>query len=100
MQQKLLNFVLQFVMFWVFFFRYENDLIREMKVLVRQKIMYFVNCVENGRFYNLVGSIDEIIEMVVQLLEVIDVECILNLLEDVFLYLNEIINLGDYDVVI
>lgn len=71
-----------------------------MKVLVRQKIMYFVNCVENGRFYNLIGSIDDIIEMVVQLLEVIDVECILNLLEDVFLYLNEIINLGDYDVVI
>lgn len=87
-------------MFWVFFFRYENDLIIEMKVLVRQKIMYFVNCVENGRFYNLIGSIDDIIEMVVQLLEVIDVECILNLLEDVFLYLNEIINLGDYDVVI
>lgn len=51
-------------MFWVFFFRHENDLIREMKALVRQKIMYLANCVENGRFHNLIKSIDDTIEMV------------------------------------
>uniref|UniRef100_A0A8W8MCH0 Integrase core domain-containing protein n=1 Tax=Magallana gigas TaxID=29159 RepID=A0A8W8MCH0_MAGGI len=76
---------------------HENDLIREMKALVRQKIMYLANCVENGRFHNLVGSIDDTIEMVAQLSEVTDTECTLNLLEDAFPYLNEIINLGDYD---
>lgn len=35
--------------------------------------------------------------MVTQLSEVTDAECTLNLLEDAFPYLNEIINVGDYD---
>lgn len=84
-------------MLWVFFFRHENDLITEMKALVRQKIMYLANCIENGRFHNLIGSIDDTIEMVNQLSEITDAECTLNLLEDAFPYLNEIINVGDYD---
>lgn len=53
--------------------------------------MYLANCVENGRFHNLIGSIDNTIEMVTQLSEVTDAECTLNLL-DAFPCLNELIN--------
>jgi AraC-like DNA-binding protein len=85
-------------MYFIIYFRlcHGNDLVADLKALVQQKIMHIAGCVENGRYQNLIPSIEDTIEMVIQLSQFTDVENTLNLMEEAFPYLNGIItNLGD-----
>ena len=66
---------------------------------MRQKILHAATCVENGRIYNLQSDIENTVEMVIQLSQFADVENTLDLLEDAFPYLNQIINSVDDDKV-
>ncbi|XP_062613957.1 uncharacterized protein LOC134275702 isoform X5 [Saccostrea cucullata] len=75
-------------------FCHGNDLVTDMKALVRQKIMHIAGCVENGRYQNLIPSIEDTIEMMIQLSQFTDIENTLNLMEEALPHLNGIINLG------
>lgn len=86
----------------LFFFLFRsnqgNEILTELKALVRQKILHAATCVENGRIYNLQSDIENTVEMVIQLSQFANVENTLNLLEDAFPYVNQIINSVDDDI--